>query len=1207
MGDAGAWFTDREAALEAVRELLNGSGKQRVLLLAGVSGVGKSTVLDRLHARPPARWSPVLVDAAALVPGMVVPDEGGEEAALALLRRIARGMAEQTAWWRRRWVRQRADAIGTVRPWNVQLWQWAGLGGTITQSPVTVTGASVRQSERRAEWVRELLAVAHSVRRRSVLLLVDTCEQLVFFDDVHSEQPRSGRPFGVGGWFLGVLEELQTRVPELRVVMAGSTRSLIDQADRSDRAAGRYAVHELTPWTESDTRAYLTRRGLAQAAQLAQPVVGAGEGLPAVISWITDVLTRTVRDDGAGSGSDEGKAAADDVLSVAHELTRATRQTWLRDHVLRRVSERVRRLLQAAAVLGTFTEQALFTVAFGPDSLPKAGDDWFSRMAGMSCLRQLPDGDGTWRMHDTIRTWLLETLTEDDSRRPPAQKTLPALHQAAALYYEALADGDFSPQAVHHRFALGQDTHVASWTRHLGRALTAAPVDALHIQALTDAALTAPRLEHTLPEVAADAHLARAYVAHVRDDDTAAQHHAEQAFALAEKAEPRQSGRACAAARLAGQAAWRRRRFVEAAAHWTSALTHQADGGTEAELRCALAEAVLNTGDLRRAHELLGQALRAVDHVPSGAAPEVAAPGGVHAVLPSVSLGDHLAVRERRAHVLLLIATCALYRGEWDQALEHADRALEQASGDSHHVALANGIGARVALQSWDVPRADRLVDEGLAATRACTDPRCLVLLLLTQADLAARHAIWTLPAKLVDWHASALSVPPLAVGEGKSVVVVTSSTSVTQRAEAQRQNALTKELRREAHALAAQLQDDHVLAAALCDQDATEALRLHRLSGDRLGQIEALRTLEHDARRRGDFDQSIEHAIDALNLCRATGYRYREARTLWLLSTNLFRTGDIEQAEKYAADALELSRATDDRSGEAEALLEMVTHQRVHGKLDRAHHLALQVLDLSRAIGDRSVMANALHELGETAYARGEMNDAHKYTLEAFHLFRSTGDRDAEAHALLDLARISYDCDEPDQARRHMTDALAMCRATGNRYTEAQALNRLGILATDRGDLNEAHRLLAQGLALSRAIGDRHGVAEGLHRLGSVCVGRGDLEGAHQYISQALTIFRGIRDRYGAADMLRLLGEVARLRGDLEPAQRYLTQALSVFRDMGERRRESESLRALGQVAIEGHDKKAARQHLTAAADLFEAMQEQGKAQLCRRLLREL
>ncbi|WP_150944732.1 tetratricopeptide repeat protein [Streptomyces luteolifulvus] len=1202
----GAWFTDREAALKAVHRLLNGPGNERVLLLHGVSGTGKSTVLDRLQSRPPARWRPVLVDAAALVPGMVVPDEGGEEAALALLRLMARGMADQTSWWRRRWVRQRADAIGVVRPWSVQLWQWAGMGGTITESPVTVSGAHVTQSERRTEWVRELQVVARAVRRRRVLLLVDTCEQLVFFDDVHGEQPRSGRPFGVGGWFLGVLEELIPRVPELRVVMAGSTRSLVDQAGRSGRAAGRYVVHELSPWTESDTCTYLTRRGLTRAAQLAGPVVGAGAGMPAVISWIADVLTRTLGGGHAGT-ADDG-AAEEDVLSVAHELTSATRQTWLREHVLRRVSERVRRLLQAAAVLGTFTEQALFTVAFGPDSLPDPGDDWFSRIAGMSCLRQLPDANDVWRMHATIRAWLLETLTEDDTRRTPTQKTLPGLHEAAALYYEALVDGDFSPQAAHHRFALGQDTHAASWTSHLGRALTADPVDALHAQALTDAALTAPRLEHTLPQVAAEAHFARAYVAHLRDDDTVAQHHAEQALALFEKAQPQRSERACTAARLAGQSAWRRRRFAEAAAHWTSALTHHPEADTEAELRCALAGAVLHTGDLARAQDLLERALQAVDHAsvgtPTSAAPEVVTPSGV---LPPIALADHLADRERRAHILVESAVCAFRRAEGDQAQEYAARALEQATGDPHHTALANDIAARIALHSWNVPRADRLVEEGLTAARACSDPRCMIQLLLTQADLAERHAVWTSPDKLVDRPASVSPAPGVGVDGSRSVVVVTSSTSVTQRVEALRRRALAKDLRGEAHALALQLQDDHVLAVVLYEQDAAEALRLHRLSGDRTGQVGALLALEKSARRRGDFNEALAHATEALALSRATGYRSREAPIMQRLGANLSRIGEVEQAEQYYADALDLFRTTADRHGEASALRGNGVHQRIRGNLARSDDFALQGLGLSRSLGDRSGMAESLHDLGESAYARGDIDDAHRYALEAFHLYRSTASEDEEAHALQDLSRVAYDRDGPEQARRHLIDALKMARAAGDRHRETHVLYRLGIIATRIGRLEEARRHLTQGLALSRDNGESNGIAEGLYRLGIVALSRRDLEYAQRSLTEALALFGELADRHGEAGSRRMLAEVALRRGDLPLAERYVTRALTAYRDMGDRRGEADSLHCLAHIAIEHRDTSAAHRHLTRAAELYEAVQQHDSARLCRRSLREL
>ncbi|MET8397057.1 hypothetical protein ABZV59_34995 [Streptomyces anthocyanicus] len=556
MGDVGQLFTDRKAALRAVDTLVASDGADRVLLLTAVSGMGKSTVLARLHVRPPRGWSCVMVNAEALVSGMAVRAEGSEEAALELLRLVGGHLATLAPWWRRRWLRQKAAEIGGVGSWQIHVRQWAGFGGRISHSPVRVTAGSLTQGERRGQWTGQLLAVARAVRRRRLLLLIDTSELLAYFDDVTAEQPRPGRPYGVAGWFSRVLDQLLDQMPGLRVVIAGTTAPAM--ATSNGRTRDRIVCLELEPWKAEDTRRYLARCGVPVDVEAAVAVTGAVEGLPVEISWIMDILTGQLAD-----GQDPASAIDELVVGLA-ERAGPARSAWLRSHVLERISDGTLRLLQAAAVLEVFTSDALLTVAAAIGAVDRNA---FLRLEHSSYIRTLDGDAGLWRMHTVLRRWLLEIAGDHDAQRSPPERVLPALHRAAAEHYEALAgDDQWSLRAAHHRFATGDERHSAAWTARLIRALSTQPLDTLLIQTLADAALTVPDCSKAPSAVLASAHLASSLLHFHHAKYPAARHHAEQALAIYRSLDGH-SEAVQASARLAGHAAWSLPRYEDAAVH----------------------------------------------------------------------------------------------------------------------------------------------------------------------------------------------------------------------------------------------------------------------------------------------------------------------------------------------------------------------------------------------------------------------------------------------------------------------------------------------------------------------------------------------------------------------------------------------------------------------------------------------------------------
>ncbi|MCX4767214.1 tetratricopeptide repeat protein [Streptomyces sp. NBC_01275] len=1154
MGDLGALFTDRRAALSAVRALAEEGGRQRVLLLTGLSGMGKSTVLAYVQARPPRGWTCAVVDAEAVVSGMAVRTEGAEEAALQLLRSVGGHLAALGPWWRRRWLRQRAASIGRVRPLRVSVRQWAGFGGRISNAPVHVTAGALSQGQRRGEWTDQLLAVARGVRRGRLVLMVDTCERLAYFDDVRAERPRPGQPYGVGGWFNGVLDQLLDAMPYLRVVLAGTTTPAMATTEGS--ADHRVGHVELQPWKPGDTRRYLARRGLQVDAEVAAAVTDAEGGLPVTISWIADVLSGLLTDGTAGI------PPAEQVLAQLTEPTGPSRTQWLRQHVLDRLSEGTLHLLRAAAVLDAFTPAALLTVAGtnGP-----ADSDAFTRLSRTSCISPHiagydgePGPGGRWRLHAVMRRWLIEDARAHDAQQPPARRTLPALHRAAAEYHEALAgDGGWSLDAARHRFATGDDIHAAAWTTRLTAALQTTPPNILQIQLLTDAVLNSEDCGKSLPAIAADAHLASGFVAYDLARYPSAQDHAEQALALYRTLGARSRALYLSAC-LAGQAAWKRPRYQDAVEHWTTALTHHpvhtgvgVAGPDDLCLHTALVVASLRTGNARRTRTLLDQPTstpctgQPVADSSDSVGADQSGPA-VEYALPAFVLGELIAPEQHAARLHLLHAETALVLDEYDQAADHAHRILDDPVADRHHTALAHRLLARIALSAWSLDQAGRHLRDATTEARRCSDRRCLVHVLLTRGTLARLKTVWSPPRE------SASAVP--------------ASLSLAQRAESAHQEQLAARELSAAADLAADLDDPLLQAHAMANTDPDAALVLYRTIGNQLGEADTLYLLADTARMHGDLDSADRCATQAATLHRLIGNRSGEADALRVLADTAQTRGDLEGANRHATQALALHRALGNRQGQAHTLYLLADATRMRSDLDGADRCAAQALALYRAIGHLQGQAHILRLLAGNARTRGDLDRAHQYA----------------------------------------TQALTVYRTIGHRSGEADALRVLSGTARDRGDLGGTDRCATQALALYRAIGHRSGEANVLRLLADTAQTRGDLDGADRHSTQALALFRTVNDRLGEAEVLSALATSARIRGDLKRADRHATQALALFRTIDDRLGEADVLSELAEIAWRGGRTADGRRHMEAAAALCDTLGMPKRADSYRKKLRK-
>ncbi|MEU9416039.1 tetratricopeptide repeat protein [Streptomyces sp. NPDC048272] len=1160
--------------------------------------MGKSTLLTHL-ANISTLPTTQFLDMTSVQIGMAAPREGGEQAALELVRAVAAALAATAPWWRRRYVCQRAEAIGAPRARAVRVRQWASRNSGIVNSPVSVTITGLTQAERRVGWVRDLLTIARMVRRRRCLLLIDTCEWLMFFDDVQAEQPRPGEPLGVGAWFADVLEQLLQQIPGLRVVAAGT--AVPDAWRRDDIEGSRYSVQDLTAWRPADTNTYLIRRGLSVPDGLAYAITEWSQGLPAEAAWIADALTGVLSD----GHTSENTA---DVLALLQEMQKQSsggRQRWLRTHVLARVSDRNQRLLDAAAVLGTFTPQALHAVAFhttGHSAAPLQDGQWFDPLRRMSCLRELPAPRGYWQLHRSTRTWLLTSVAEDDAHRTPDERRLPPLHRAAAAYYEALTDGEFSTQAAHHRFVLGEDRHVGAWTARVVEALLAG--DNLALQILTDAALHAPGLKKNLPRLYADAHLTRAYLSSAHADHTAAQEHAQQALATYQEHGYPGAGKAAV---LAGQAAWNRSCYDEAAAHWTTAL--HIGQPAPPDLLAALAEAVCRTGDLQHADEVLHQALQhaqaAKGQPRDSASPQMSTqPAPVSDSLPISQLADAVPASLRTAHLHLLVSETAARLCDWTRSAEHADLALQHADGEPHVSALAHRMHARYATYTWDLRKADRHMETGFVVARSCSDRRCIALLQLAQADLAERKARWAPPRQATS---ASVAAPLPTMVPAITTSPAASGLSLTKRAESAHQMGLAVRARAAAADLATELGDVRTLAQSRLEDDPAQAASLFRSMGDRLGEAHALGNQAETSRMRDDLESAMKQHLKVLGLLRTLGDRFGQAETLHSLANIAIRLPDLKAAELWASQALAISRAIADRVGEGHIMCTRAELARAKGDLKQAERCGIEALAAFRAVGDQLGQSQALSTLADTAMRRGDVPSAERRAREALALSRITGDIPGQVHALMPLAVVARLRRDVGLAEELGLEAVELSRTIEDLQGQAHALFMLSDTARVRGDVELAEERGQGSLAFYRRAGDVGGQANALIQLADTARVRGDLKSAEKRGAEGLKLARRAEDLLGQANVLAILAETARTRGDLARAEQRGSESLTLARDANDLLSQANALDALAETAHDRGDNVVAHSLFGKAATLYGDAGVPEAADLCRQRQREL
>ena len=1001
---AAGEFTDREEALAAVDRLLAADAGARLLMVFGVTGQGKTRLLERITELHWGNYRPQMIDLQSVVQSLRGIDETSaahavDDVAVLMLRAVGTALAHQARWWQRpRRLARHAVTIGQDPiPRQIEQSQSVTNEGILTSSAQNVyIGVSPVDTVRRGTWISQLEEIARRLRRRRLLLLFDTCEWMYVFDEApphgqESQEAARPGPLGLSPWFLGqVLPRLLDAAPRLKAVLAGWDRL----EGLSTRQVHALAC-ELTGWSEGHTRSFLASVGIEDPA-VAALVHEAGDGLPLLADVVATKATEWRTIDGAA-----------DVAALTALIRDQPSQQWVPRMILARLSPHQQNEIAAATVLRTVTRPALEALL---DEVDSTGADWFRRLTSRAFLHEPPPGSADpalagqgWRMHGQIRLWLLDYLTDTDATAPTGRQRLPLLHGHAASYFQDLAsrepDGDWSLELAYHCFAVGDDTPAPVWQR---RMLVAAHAGNLAVvAALADIALAPEQraVRTLLPAVAAPAAACAAWVAYLRGEFTVAERVAVDAADLYRQVD-QPTGQAWAL-QLAGQAAWKSWCWANAISYWRQALDllRGHGGGTnQLALTTALAGASLACGDYPAVGVLVAEAETLPYHTPTGP-PEVGDP----ATPPHIPLADAVPANRMAGYLSTLIAHAALKTNDWDQA-EDLLFQTEQRVRDGHdQLGLVEVLRLRAELARYrdQTPASAQLAREAADVLLGASAPSALrVAVLLTQAAAARRLSGYGPPPTL--------SSGPLS-GVRPTVTLLLSEAS-----ESRHQLDLAQRYARAALDVALDIGDRHGQANAhdtlgdfafpddygAAEEHRTVALTLYQQIGDRLGQANAHNGLGAAARSRSDYGAAEEHYTVALTLYQQIGARLGQANAHLGLGEAARLRGDSGVAEKHCTVALTLYQQIGDRLGQANAHEGLGEAARLRDDYGTAEEHYTVALTLYQQIGARLGQANAGLMLGETALMQGDNASARKWLMQSAELYETIGRNKDAANA---------------------------------------------------------------------------------------------------------------------------------------------------------------------------------------------------------------
>ncbi|MFF3098530.1 tetratricopeptide repeat protein, partial [Streptomyces cyaneofuscatus] len=436
-------FTDRVEALEGIRELAQGHSQLRALVVWGMSGQGKTTLLSHVHATGWADAKYGLAQLSHLIDPALAADghAQGTDLARTLLGAIAEAIAElcppEVGQGLMRDYRNRQKETRAER--NVHVYQGATRSSRISNSPITVDSPSPvgEYARYRESLVDALIDLAEAAAKYPGIVLIDTSELLRLADQGARRDPgRADAEADLDSWFTAsVLKRLASAHPELRFVVAG--REPLDLPIYHARI-------KLTEWELGDTEFFLLARGIPK--DLTDTVHALCDGTPVWTAMTADLIL-------------QAQQSAQPVTAEALRIAAADEPAagWLTAKYLERLSDNEQQRLMLAAIPRSLTHELLDRITTHIGCTARD----FQSLTRHSFIHRTPQGK--LQLHPLVRSAITSYL------RTHHPKKWRDAHATAAAYFEAA--GALAEVTYHQFAATESDAHTKWWHTHVTEAL----------------------------------------------------------------------------------------------------------------------------------------------------------------------------------------------------------------------------------------------------------------------------------------------------------------------------------------------------------------------------------------------------------------------------------------------------------------------------------------------------------------------------------------------------------------------------------------------------------------------------------------------------------------------------------------------------------------------------------------------------------------
>ncbi|MFI5586329.1 tetratricopeptide repeat protein [Amycolatopsis sp. NPDC051758] len=1143
------------------------SGNDRVLVLWGAPGSGKSTLVRDLRTRCAAPTGSIDLEE------IVSADPPSRNFTHDIARRVLDEFAIQfvgdegrkTKGYRSAAATADRTALGTQPP--IFISQHA-IDGTIIDSPITVLTAgphhleaeSARTAQRRL-LTRALIDDLARTRIHDFVLFVDTTERLHFLDQHSPGRDHGTEGSGAGHWLThDVLTGLLRALPRLKVVLAGWHDIQLPAAIP--------AMHlEVRPWSQDSTCEYAVSRGVRDHTfhEGAHRICG---GNP---TWTGFLLDSCLPTGDSSSGRLHFPATADSAR-------------WLMDAFLERLSPIMREVVITASIMRSVNKEAIVALA-EDDNWPR---DWFEILCRFSFFAVSDVASTGRRIHPIVRRALLTHLFDTEPARHAR------MHRRAAEHRRQ--QGDYTEE-TYHRFASGDKERLHEWRQSVANARRNGKLDdALRMVELATAPEQQQVLRHRAPEIVIGAELESSAIALDQGKLAEASARAGIARQLAdENDDTRALGEAVH--RLA-DVLLRKNDLPHAEALFRECVdlcTLSGDSSTLADVRAHLAAVALRRRDWEAAVARLEELVREQGSTPDR--PDHLAGNLISLACARAKQGDTHASSDLLAQAAQVRgatgtpvqdARFAQWMGQvfWAQgdlasAETHLCRAVEGYSAADRHNDAADALHTigDMFLGHREYSKAEKYLFKALDAysTQAMPVDRADVLRdLSTVAHAASDYS-----------RADELISEALVIFEAEDHQNGIARTLLS-RANVERDrgdDAAARKTYTRALALARQVDNRFVICESLqglgrLDRDAgnldeaEEKLNLAlTYAEDGLPKVNSYFILATVYRMMHDPARAHLLLQQTLDLARAADDQRGIANVFYEQGLLASQQGDTNTAVQKFSSAQKVYRSIDDGNGLLLAADQLVRLAIDHGKTDIAKGLARRALaehdgashpaslaslyarlatieldrkeqlltkaeSLYQKAGNDAGVAYSLYHLGVAHRAGKRLDDARELLTRAAGIAGES----LLPHVLNELGRVEIDAGRPLKARPW----LAQARLEDDAVQKADAVLQLAM--TYRADKQHYFALLAEAIELAAEPEVRIVRARALLERGEGHAAIGRLEAAENDLTDALTIFDQLDDPAGAARSLGLLGRMFRDRGMTDIAAQMLDDSLSMY-----------------------------------------------------------